>query len=423
MAYPSGTDAPGRLVSHKHLGSETIVKTRTFDKRVLLLAAHLPDGGINTHMLTLGTALKRSGWEVALGSGGPLVDGVPSDAGTGIKRDGFPPLAEDYERAGIAHFEVSIPNRPRRLRDLPQLLRFPLATSQVIRAVRRFRPSVLHIHTRQMGTYARVVQALMGVPFVSTMHNPVHARSRLFAKTTFLGSMAVAVSNEIEGILISEYGVDPDRVRVVLPGSDAEYFRPPTLEERRLAREHFAIERDQFVLAFIGSLITRKRPDTLIEAVADLVGSGRNVVALLAGRGAEEEALRTQATKLGIVTRVRFLGHHDARDVLWSSDALALPSESEGFGMVLAEAMLCGVVVLRTPSGGADQFRPDVTGVVFEIGDHEELARRIADLIDRHDFREEMASHALEDARDRFSSSRMARTVEEIYTDVMKDRH
>ena len=396
--------------------------TLSFEKRVLLLAAHLPDGGINTHMLTLGSELRKLGWEVAICSGGPLVDNVPSAAGSRTERDGFPPVAEHYEQAGITHFDVSIPDRPHRLSDLPQLLRLPVAMWQVIRAVRRFRPSVLHSHTRQMGVYACFVRILMGLPFVSTVHNPVPARSRLFAKTTFLGSAAVAVSSEIRDLLVRDYGVDPVRVRLVFPGADANHFRPPNLEERRSARQRYGIPRGQFVLAFIGSLTPRKRPETLIEAVADLIGSKHNVVALIAGRGSQEEAIRLQASRLGVAESVQFLGHHDTRSVLWAADALVLPSESEGTPLVVIEAMLSGVPVLCTPAGGVlQQITPDVGGVVFAHGDHQGLARRVVDLIERPDIREAMATYALEEARSRFSSMRMAREIGEVYCDVLEN--
>jgi glycosyltransferase involved in cell wall biosynthesis len=395
----------------------------SLEKRALLLAAHLPDGGINTHMLTLGSELTKLGWEVAICSGAPLVDGATSDASPRTARGGFPPVAEHYERAGIRHFDVSIPERPHGLRDLPQLIRLPVAMSQVMHAVRSFRPDVLHSHTRQMGLYARVVRSLLGLPFVSTVHNPVHARNRLFARTTFLGDMAVAVSSEIRDVLIREYGIEAARVRVVFPGADAEHFRPPSPEERRSAREHHGIRPGQFVLAFIGSLTPRKRPETLIEAMADLAGTEYDVVALVAGRGSIEEALREQASSLAVSSRVRFLGHDDPRGVLWAADALVLPSESEGSPLVVVEAMLSGVPVLCTPAGGAlQQITPDVSGVIFAHGDHEGLARRVVDLIERPGFGESMAARALDDARERFSSMHMARTIEGIYVDVVQRR-
>src|SRR5215213_5344083 len=184
--------------------------TRRAAKRVLLLANYLADGGINSHMLTLGSELMKLGWEVAVCSGGRLVDGGPSETATEGTSDGFPPVAEDYRRAGIAHFDVSIPRRPGRLRDLPELLKLPLAMWQVLIAVRRFRPQVLHIHNRSMGWYARAVQAVTGVPFISTIHNPMPSQGRLWLATTYFGSTAVVVSSEIRDLIISGYRIDPN---------------------------------------------------------------------------------------------------------------------------------------------------------------------------------------------------------------------
>lgn len=390
---------------------------------MLFLAPYLGDGGINTHMLTLGSNLKKLGWEVAICSGGPLGDLAHVDTSTTAERDTRASVVDDYEHAGITHFEAWIPVRPHRIRDLPRLLRLPVAMWQVIRAVRRFRPALLHSHSRQMGVYARLVQLLFGVPFISTVHTPVPSRNRLWSVTNSLGSGVVAVSGEIQAILIRDYGVDADRVRVVAPGADADHFRPPSLEERESAQQHYGIRPGQFVLAFVGSLDSNKRPETLVEAAAEFVGSEHDVVVLVAGRGPAEELIRMQAARLGVAERVQLLGYQDTRRVLWAADTLVLPSRSEGSPLVVVEAMLSGVVVMRTAAGGADQqIKPDATGVVFAYGDYQGLARRIADLIDHPDLRRTIAASALDDARNRFSSTRMARTIEEVYVNALEDQ-
>jgi glycosyltransferase involved in cell wall biosynthesis len=269
-----------------------------------------------------------------------------------------------------------------------------------------------------MGTYARVVQALAGVPFVSSMHNPVPPTSRLFAKTTFLGARAIADSSEIATILTRDYGVDADRVVVVTPGVDATRFRPPNVEERTEARRYFDVRPGQFVLAFVASLVPRKRADTLIDAMAHLLGSGLDVVALIAGHGPDEDALHDLTSTLGISSNVRFIGYQDSRRVEWAADALVLPSESEGSPLVVVEAMLTGVVAVCTPAAGV-QLQPDITGVIFPYGDHQELARRIADLIQRPDHQKALATRALDDARERLSSRAMAQSIEARYADVV----
>ncbi len=372
-------------------------------------------------MLTLGTELRKLGWDVAICTGGEV--GERANVGRGERPAGAvdAPVAADYERAAITHYRASIPYSPHRPRDLPQLIRLPLAMWQVVRAIRRFHPSLVHSHSRQMGAYARLAQLVLGVPFVSTMHSPFAPRNRLWAAATFLGSRMIAVSTEIQASLVRDYRVAEDRVRVVTPGADADHFRPPTSEEREAAQRRWGIEPGQLVLAFVGSLNPNKRPDTLVDAVASLTDAGENVVALIAGRGSEEEAIRSRATALGIAERVRLLGYQDARSVLWASDVLVLPSLIEGFGLVLVEAMLSGVVVMCTSSAASQEVTPDFTGVVFEYGNHADLARRIADLIELPDVRRRMADRALEDARTRFTSTAMARSIEATYLDVLND--
>ena len=392
-------------------------------RRVLFLAPYLGDGGINTHMLTLGSELRRLGLEVAICSGGALAGTTHLDIATGLPQALRSPVPDDYEKAGIRHFAASIPASPHRLSELPRLLLIPVAMWQILRAIRRFRPDVIHSHSRQMGLYARVAQLLLGVPFVSTVHSPVIPRNRLWAATTFLGARVLAVSDEIRAGLVRDYRVAPARVRVVPPGPDASHFRPPTAEERRSARESWGLAAGQFVVAFVGSLTPNKHPETLVEAIADLAGAGRDVVGLLAGRGPVEADVVTRASALGVGDRVRLLGYQDARAVLWAADAFVLPSRSEGSALVVPEAMLSGVVVLSTPvSGAVRQLVPGTTGFLFGHEDHRELAQRLDELMDRPELRESIVAAALEEARANYSSRAMVAPVIQAYGEALNDR-
>ena len=53
----------------------------------------------------------------------------------------------------------------------------------MIRAVKRHRPAIVHCHSRQMGLYAVILQVLTGVPFVTTVHNPIPTRNPVWAWT------------------------------------------------------------------------------------------------------------------------------------------------------------------------------------------------------------------------------------------------
>jgi glycosyltransferase involved in cell wall biosynthesis len=374
-------------------------------------------------MLTLGTELRKAGLQVAICSGGGHAGETRFDISSERPESVRAPLPEDYERAGIHHFDIDIPASPHRLSEVPRLLLIPVATWQVLRAVRRFRPDIIHSHSRQMGLYARVAQLLLGIPFVSSVHSPVKPRNRLWAATTFLGVRVFAVSDEIRASLIRDYHVAPDRVRMVPPGPDADHFRPPSQDERRAARQGWSVGEGQFVLGFVGSLTENKHPETLVEAVADLVGAGRDVVALVAGRGPVEGDVAALAARRGVSERVRLLGYRESRSVLWASDALVLPSRSEGSPLVVSEAMLSGVVVVSTPVGGAvRQLMSGETGVLFGYENHHELAQRITELMDHPDRREALIARALEEARADYSATAMVKAVIATYEDALSER-
>ena len=76
------------------------------------------------------------------------------------------------------------------------------------------------------------------------------------------------------------------------------------------------------------------------------------------------ELLHARAGSMGIAPRVQLLGYQDSRSGLWAADALVLPSEVEGVGLVFVEAMLCGCSpLLCSPAAAAQKVTPDVTGV------------------------------------------------------------
>src|SRR5690554_6541608 len=78
------------------------------------------------------------------------------------------------------------------------------------------------------------------------------------------------------------------------------------------------------------------------------------------------------------------------------SSIMVLPSRSEGFGMVLVEAMACGVpcVSFNCPEGPADIIRDEEDGFLVTNGDFEELASKIIVLIEDEDRRKTMGTKA-----------------------------
>jgi glycosyltransferase involved in cell wall biosynthesis len=105
-------------------------------------------------------------------------------------------------------------------------------------------------------------------------------------------------------------------------------------------------------LVVVGRLLGHKRIDMLLDAVALLHARGREVTCRVIGTGPQAPALAAQAERLGIAHAVEFRPDVEGQDALYSlvksGRAFVFPSEREGFGIAVLEALACGLPVVTT---------------------------------------------------------------------------
>jgi glycosyltransferase involved in cell wall biosynthesis len=155
--------------------------------------------------------------------------------------------------------------------------------------------------------------------------------------------------------------------------------------------------------------------------VAKLKSQDINVTVLCAGTGsAFQDAIRAKPQTLGIADAVRFLGFTDPRTVLWASDILVLPSRREGFALVVAEAMLCSVIPIRTPAAGVtDQIEHGQNGFVIPFDDGQALADRLKEIFANGELRTNMVAAAIDTGQRKFTAERMTNDTIAVYEEVL----
>lgn len=105
-------------------------------------------------------------------------------------------------------------------------------------------------------------------------------------------------------------------------------------------------------IVVVSRLMVHKRLDMLLDAVALLHAAGQRVTCRIIGTGPERTALHRRAERLGIADAVDF--RHDVREqkdlfsLVKAGRVFAFPSEREGFGIAVLEALACGVPVVTT---------------------------------------------------------------------------
>ena len=186
--------------------------------------------------------------------------------------------------------------------------------------------------------------------------------------------------------LARELARTPERLVEIPNGVDVDAFHPAPDSGR--VRDRHGIPGDAPVALFAAALDRAhwfKRLDIAIAALARRPELGLHL--LVVGGGEWLERHRAEAQAAGLADRVHFAGPqpHDAiAGHLHAADMLVLPSSDlESFGIVLIEAMACGlpVVATRLP-GPADVVREGITGLLARPGDVDDLAAQLATLVE-----------------------------------------
>jgi len=156
------------------------------------------------------------------------------------------------------------------------------------------------------------------------------------------------------------------------------------LVDRSRVRQSWGISPDNIVVLFCAKLQSWKRPLDLLRAFAD--AAVPDTVLVFAGEGPLRRELTAEAERLGIISRIRFLGFTNQSElpaVYSAADLFVLPSDYDPCPVVVCEAMLCGLPVLLSDQirGRFDLVRSGLTGDIFPCGDVDALAHALRRLL------------------------------------------
>jgi glycosyltransferase involved in cell wall biosynthesis len=317
---------------------------------VLLVVDSLDGGGAERYVADLAVALRRRGWpvHVACWAGGVRAE-VLADAGVPVTVL----LDEPVERRVSGRYG-------RALRRL----------------VAELRPAVVHAHL--FASAAAAVHAVrdLAVPLVVTEHTEGPWRDRRARAVSGLVyrhcDHVVAVSSAIRDLLVTDYGVAPERVEVLLPTTTA----PPTAGGPPPAA-------GRPVVGLVGRLVPEKGVDVFLRAAALVSGVVPQAAFLVVGDGPLRPDLEHRAAMLGLAGTVTFTGYRsDATRLLAGLDVLVVPSRSDGSPLVVCEAMAAGVPVVASRVGGLPDLVEDGgSGLLVRPGEAEDLARALVSLL------------------------------------------
>lgn len=341
-------------------------------RRILLLNTDLERGGTPTVVCELATRLASAKVQVevaCLGRRGPLADP--------IEAAGLTVTALGAAGPGDLHVITSL-SRLIREGDFDTVVSFLMHANAAAAAVSIFHPAV---------TFFQAIQTTQSYP---AWHWPVQAAVQFRSRRVIVPSESVADCARTRALVPAE------RIVVIPNGVDLARFT---------ALASLPVP-GRFRLGFIGRLDPVKHVPDLVRAMSQV---GPSITLAIFGDGSDRPRIERAIDLAGSGPRVTLCGMVPRPEVALSQiDALVLPSEAEGFPMVLIEAMAAGIPIIATDAPGIrDVVENEVTALLSPVSDSEALAASIRRLVADCSLRQRLAIEARQAVERRFTWDRV----------------
>jgi glycogen(starch) synthase len=388
--------------------------------RVLILSWEYPpliEGGLARHVRKLSEGLVELGKEVHV-----------------LSRGGEESPPEEVV-AGVVIQRVREPRRPT---DLGEFVAWVERMNADMLAAGvelgdRYEFDLVHGHDWLVAMACDHLARRFRVPLITTIHATEHGRhqgwvdkhprSHIHGVERWIANRSdrvIACSYYMREQIADIFGVEEERIEVIPNGIDPGDLQWQDGAELERLRGEFAAA-DQKLVLLIGRLVYEKGFQLALEAMPRLIERLPGTRFLVAGSGTHEEALRHQASELGLMEHGSFLGWI-GDDVLHSlyriADVCVIPSIYEPFGLVALEAMASGCPCIVADTGGLREVVPhEEAGLRFRARDPEALAEVTIRVLSDDELGRRLVAEAYEHVR-RFDWADVAERTSGIYAEL-----
>ena len=228
------------------------------------------------------------------------------------------------------------------------------------RVLRRFVPDAVQTHMARASALGGAAARTAGYPTLAMLHTMIDLK---YYRAV---DLLIPTTADQEAYLRAN-GVPADRVERI------PHFR--SLEPVVAAK---APRRRNGVVKTLGRFVHKKGFDVLLHAAARAARRGAPFKLEIGGDGPERSKLHTLAARLGLADRVVFRGWiDDVAAFLADADVFVLPSRIEPFGIVVLEAMACGVPIVATRVSGPLEILDERTALLVPSDDPDAMASAV----------------------------------------------
>jgi glycosyltransferase involved in cell wall biosynthesis len=349
--------------------------------------------GAENHLLHLLPGLQQRGYDVTF-----LALTKPQEVPS--------PFAQALRRRGIPVIDQRVHSEWQ-----PELL------PRLIHILRQGAYDIVHTHLLYADLYGGLAaRCLPGVKVLCTRHNDNRYRQRwpmrpLITWNTRWFHHVIAISEHIKRFNQHYQRVPAEKITVIPYGYD------PPAETASMAPKCS----DPFTLGMVGRLVPQKSHATAIQALPLILKSVPRVRLVILGDGPLRQELTRLVDQLHLTAHVEFLGYQpQALEWMRHFDLLIHPSQHEGFGLVLLEAMAARLPIVATRVSAIPEIVQDgQTGLLVPPQDPPALAQAVVQLLTNPEQRAQMGAAGYARLVQEFSVARMVERTAALYQSLL----
>jgi glycosyltransferase involved in cell wall biosynthesis len=313
-------------------------------------------------------------------------------------------------------------------------------TPSMISAVRKNLKEFNVIHIHDFRTFQGIVIHYYAwkyrIPYVLQAHGSIPRIGKKELKwiyDTFFGyrllrdASKVIALNRVEVDQYRRMGVPEKKIIIIPNGIDLSKYA--NLPSKGFFKKKFGIPEEKKIILYLGRIHKIKGIDFLVRAYAYLINEMKFKDTVLVIAGPDDAYLgevKSLVHDLGVSNSVVFTGPLYGKDKLAAyidSEVYVLPSRYETFPMTILEAYACEKPVVASKVGGLKVLVKDgETGLLFELGNVEQLARSIFNLLNDNNIAKEMGLKGKNFVKENFTIEKVVEKLEKVYEGVVKSK-
>jgi glycosyltransferase involved in cell wall biosynthesis len=303
------------------------------------------------------------------------------------------------------------------------------------RAIREFKPEVVHTHSAKAGFLGRLAASSLHVPaVVHTVHGaPFHDYQPVVARKIFRWCewyaarhchALISVADAMTDLLVKANVAPRDQFTTIYSGMDVEPLLQAD-EHRAAMRSQLGYEPEHVVIGKIARLFHLKGHGDVIRAAARVIQANDNVRFLFIGDGILREELENQIEAAGLTNYFHFAGLVPPAEIpkwIGAMDILVHASFREGLARALPQALIAGKPVVSYDIDGAREVTiDDQTGYLVHP-QWEALVEPLKRLAGGAELRSRLGQNGRARFTDHFRHDFMTRRIRELYQQVLNRR-